>query len=517
MGSHAVSGKDAKHPRGSCLPAARAVAATGVLAISVCALNISASAPESGTATASVVRPGAGMGAVGTPPGSITGTGTDVHGVADVDTPPADGLVASPLTATILTAPEVEITFPRPLVGGAAEGTPLPLTVELTAVGRPPAGYLMAPLKLLIPSSPFGFRVSPLSGAAGDFHLGQDYAAPCGTQVYAADSGVVRAAGWHPWGGGNRVEIDHGNGLISTYNHLESIAVRSGDSINVGQAIARVGSTGWSTGCHLHFETILNGHHISPLKWRLIPLQPAGAGPVDLRTYLPGVDAPSTGPVLWTIPVGQGNEPPSAPSWVNSPSTVAASPSWSASLLSQIRPADSGTLSPTAPAGSGTASPTGTETGTPTPTGTETGTPTPTPIDTETVTPTPTPTETETGTPTPTPTDTETGTPTPTPIDTETGTPTPTPTETETATPTPTETARVEPAPVEPPPPPPAPVEPSPIEPPPPPPAPVEPAPAPVEPSPIQPAPTLSEPPAPIQPSPIEPEPPTSPSATPEP
>ena len=58
--------------------------------------------------------------------------------------------------------------------------------------------------------------------------------------------------------GGNRVEIDHGNGLISTYNHLDSIAVRSGDSVSVGQAIARVGSTGWSTGCHLHFETILN-------------------------------------------------------------------------------------------------------------------------------------------------------------------------------------------------------------------------------------------------------------------
>jgi len=468
MGSHAVSGKDAKHPRGLCLPAARAVAATGVLAISVCALNISASAPESGTATASVVRPGGGMGAVGTPPGAITGTGTDVHGVADVDTPPADGLVASPLTATILTAPEVEITFPRPLVSAASEGLPLPLKVELTGVGRPPAGYLMAPLKLLIPSSPFGFRVSPLSGASGDFHLGQDYAAPCGTQVYAADSGVVRAAGWHAWGGGNRVEIDHGNGLITTYNHLESIAVRSGDSINVGQAIARVGSTGWSTGCHLHFETILNGHHISPLKWRLIPVQAAGAGPVDLRTYLPGADAPSTGPVLWTIPVGQGNDPPSAPGWVNSPSTVAASPSWSASSPSPIQPADSGTPSPT-----------------------ETGTPTPTPTETET----------ETGTPTPTPTETET----------------------ETGTPTPTEPAPVVPAP--------APVEPSPIQPPPPPPAPVVPAPAPVEPSPIQPPPPPPAPvepaPAPtptfsVEPTPApiettEPAPPTSPSATPEP
>ncbi len=534
MGTHAVSGKDAKNPGGLCLPAARAVAATGVLAISVCALNLSASTPESRTATASVVRPVPGMGAVGIPPGSSTGsstgfstgtstgtgTGTVVHGSTDVGVPPSDGLVASPVTANILTAPDVEITFPRPLVSSSSESTPSPLAVELTGLGRPPAGYLMAPLKLLYPSSPFGFRVSPLSGAGGDFHLGQDYAAPCGTQVYAADSGVVRAAGWHPWGGGNRVEIDHGNGLISTYNHLESIAVRSGDSINVGQAIARVGSTGWSTGCHLHFETILNGHHVSPLKWGLIPVRSVGAGPADLRTYLPGFGAPSPGPVTWTIPVGQGNEPPPAPRWVSSPTTVAGSPSWTASPLSQLRPADSGTLSPNEPAASGTPSPTPSEPsgpGSPSPTPSEPsgpGTASPTPSEpADAGTPTPTPSEpADAGTPTPTPSEpADAGTPSPTPSEpADPGSPSPTPSEPAPApiqpAPTPSEPA---PAPIQPAP---TPSEPS---------GPGSPSPTPSEPAPapIQPAPTPSEPaPAPIQPAPTPSEPaPTTPPPPPPP
>ncbi|MFJ5976814.1 peptidoglycan DD-metalloendopeptidase family protein [Pseudarthrobacter oxydans] len=510
MGNHAVSGKDATGPKSLCLPAVRAVAASGVLAMAVWAVNPSGSAPEAGTLTASVIRPGAGMGAVGIPAGSSTGTSSDRHGSRESGAPTLDGLVAGPLTAAILSDPQVEIAFPRPLVSGHGEETPSALAVELTAVGRPPAGYLMAPLKQLAPSSPFGFRVSPLSGAAGDFHLGQDYAAPCGTQVHAADAGEVRAAGWHPWGGGNRVEIDHGNGLITTYNHLESIAVRSGDSVSAGQAIARVGSTGWSTGCHLHFETILDGHHVSPQKWRLIALRPFGGGPADLRSYLPGTDAPSTGPIRWTIPVGQGSEPPPAPRWVKATTTTAGSPSSPASWLSTLRPADSGTPSPTAWAGYGTPTPSATETGTgtPTPSATETGTgtPSPSPTETGTGTPSPSPTESETGTPSPSPT--ETGTPTPTP--TETGTPTPTPTET--GTPTPTDPGTGTPTPVEPAP---APVEPAPVEPVPVPvePVPVEPAPTPVEPVPVEPAPTPVEPvpvepaPTPVEPVPVEPAP----------
>ncbi|TLM87132.1 M23 family peptidase [Pseudarthrobacter sp. NamE5] len=509
MGTHAVSGKDAKSPKGFCLPAARAVAATGVLAASVWALNLSGGAPEAGTATASAVRSGAAMGAAGVPARSAAparaNTATGMPGSAEAGLLPLDGLVAGPQTEALLTAAEVEITFPRPMVGGAGEETSPPLSAQLTGLGRPPAGYLMAPLKLLSPSSPFGFRVSPLTGADGDFHLGQDYAAPCGTRVYAADSGLVRAAGWHPWGGGNRVEIDHGNGLITTYNHLESIAVRSGDSVNVGEVIGRVGSTGWSTGCHLHFETILNGRHASPLKWRLIPLIPLGVGEADLRTYVPEPGGPSTGPVRWTIPMGQGSEPPPAPRWLNWPTTSPASTSSPSSSPSALWPADSGTAgpSPTQPSDPGTAGPSPTQ-----PSDPGTAGPSPTqPSDPGTAGPSPTqPSDPGTTGPSPTqPSDPGTATPSPTQPAPSDPAPEPAPSD---PAPAPVEPAPSDPAPapVEPAPsdPAPAPVEPAPSEPAPAPtvaPAPSQPAPAPVEPAPSQPAP------APVEPAPSEPAP----------
>ena len=165
----------------------------------------------------------------------------------------------------------------------------------------------MAPLEVLNETSGFGLRVSPLTGTAGEFHWGQDFAAACGTRVYAADAGVVRAVGWHPWGGGNRVEIDHGNGLITTYNHLEGIAVKKGDSVQVGEVIAKVGTTGSSTGCHLHFETIRNGVHANPLEWKLLPIKQLDElGNIDMISYAPGANAPAGDPT-WAIPVSADN------------------------------------------------------------------------------------------------------------------------------------------------------------------------------------------------------------------
>ena len=162
----------------------------------------------------------------------------------------------------------------------------------------------MAPLESLQESSSFGLRTSPITGSAGEFHWGQDYAAACGTRVYAADAGVVRAVGWHPWGGGNRVEIDHGNGLITTYNHLEAIAVKKGDSVRVGEVIARVGTTGSSTGCHLHFETILNGSHQNPDDWTLLPIkQTDRLGTIAMTSYAPDADKPSNAALGWAVPV----------------------------------------------------------------------------------------------------------------------------------------------------------------------------------------------------------------------
>ena len=129
------------------------------------------------------------------------------------------------------------------------------------------AGSLGAPLDSMVTASPFGYRVSPITGAVGEFHRGQDYAAQCGTAVHAAASGTVTFTGWHPYGGGNRVVIDHGNGLETTYNHLSSSNVRVGQQVSRGDVVAMSGTTGASTGCHLHFEVMVNGDVVDPLGW----------------------------------------------------------------------------------------------------------------------------------------------------------------------------------------------------------------------------------------------------------
>lgn len=303
-------------------PASRALAATGVLVLSVYALNLSGKAQELRPAVSAVSPSGSADNAAGR---ADARSGKETKGPAGVVLPAPDGHAVAPLPNSLLADPQALVPFPRPSVAGfgmdAAE-----LRINLTGRSRPPAGYLMSPLEHLNPSSPYGYRVSPLSGEDGDFHLGQDYAAPCGTKVHAADSGTVRAAGWHPWGGGNRVEIDHGNGLVTTYNHLDSIAVERGDTVHAGEVIARVGTTGWSTGCHLHFETILNGHHTSPLAWKLLPLKALdGQMPDDLRNYLPRNGAPSDGTKDWAVSVPGNRETAKARK-----STTAAPPSSSA-------------------------------------------------------------------------------------------------------------------------------------------------------------------------------------------
>ena len=199
------------------------------------------------------------------------------------------------------------IPYGRTVVGtSTAKKATKPRTpgVASTELQRPGAGFLMAPLEVLTPSSGFGLRHNPLTGEEGEFHWGQDYAAACGTRVYAADSGVVRAAGWHPWGGGNRVEIDHGNGLITTYNHLQGIAVEKGDEVRVGEVIAEVGSTGSSTGCHLHFEVVKDGQHQDPLDWTLLPIRQVDRlTPAVLTSFDPGAAITSG----WAIPYLPGN------------------------------------------------------------------------------------------------------------------------------------------------------------------------------------------------------------------
>jgi murein DD-endopeptidase MepM/ murein hydrolase activator NlpD len=119
-------------------------------------------------------------------------------------------------------------------------------------------------------SSNFGWRVDPFSGEKS-FHEGIDFPAEAGTTIDAAASGKVIYADVHP-AYGKMLEIDHGNGLVSRYAHCSTLLVKEGDLVMRGQRLATVGSTGRSTGPHLHFEVRLNGVPQNPARF----LQPTG-------------------------------------------------------------------------------------------------------------------------------------------------------------------------------------------------------------------------------------------------
>jgi murein DD-endopeptidase MepM/ murein hydrolase activator NlpD len=114
-------------------------------------------------------------------------------------------------------------------------------------------------------SSNFGNRIDPISGQSV-FHEGLDFPAAAGTPIVAAASGKVVYAGWHPQYG-KMLEIDHGNGLVSRYAHNSELAASEGDLVVRGQRVASVGSTGRSTGPHLHFEVRLNGVPQNPVRF----------------------------------------------------------------------------------------------------------------------------------------------------------------------------------------------------------------------------------------------------------
>ncbi len=111
-------------------------------------------------------------------------------------------------------------------------------------------------------TSPFGYRNNPFGGGM-EFHQGLDIAAPMGTTVTAASSGTIISAGWYG-GYGNYILIDHGGGMATGYGHLSQIFVAAGQQVQKGQAIGAVGSTGMSTGPHLHFEVRINGKPTDP-------------------------------------------------------------------------------------------------------------------------------------------------------------------------------------------------------------------------------------------------------------
>lgn len=140
-------------------------------------------------------------------------------------------------------------------VGGRSEW------FEASGVGEQ-RGAFMRPVANARMTSSFGMRRHPLLGYSR-LHKGVDFGAPTGTPIVAAADGVVGFAGWHG-GHGKYVKINHSSGLGTGYGHMSRIAVRSGERVRQGEIIGYVGSTGLSTGPHLHYEVYKNGGAVNP-------------------------------------------------------------------------------------------------------------------------------------------------------------------------------------------------------------------------------------------------------------
>jgi len=124
-------------------------------------------------------------------------------------------------------------------------------------------------------SSTFGVRTDPFLHIAA-MHTGLDFRGDTGDPVHATAAGTVVSAGWSG-GYGRMVEIDHGNGLSTRYGHLSQIDVKVGDDVRIGQVVGRMGSTGRSTGPHLHYETRIDGDPVDPQKFLHAGAKLAGA------------------------------------------------------------------------------------------------------------------------------------------------------------------------------------------------------------------------------------------------
>jgi murein DD-endopeptidase MepM/ murein hydrolase activator NlpD len=120
------------------------------------------------------------------------------------------------------------------------------------------------PVKSAAFTSSFGMRSDPF-GRGAAMHAGIDLAGPVGTPIYATADGVITESGWNSGGYGNLIKIDHGRGIETRYGHLQSMSVRVGERVRRGQMIGRMGSTGRSTGSHLHYEVRIDGRAVNPI------------------------------------------------------------------------------------------------------------------------------------------------------------------------------------------------------------------------------------------------------------
>ena len=164
-------------------------------------------------------------------------------------------MAAAPLAPVSLNADDlVAIPAPAPVIAVAAPAGPVTREISFA---EPVRGFAV--------NSRFGMR--RLGGEPGvRQHKGVDIAAPTGTSVYASAEGRVLRIGYDPEGYGNFIEMRHPNGMTTLYGHLSRVDVASGDKVVSGERIGLIGSTGYSTGPHLHFEVRRGGGQINPTR-----------------------------------------------------------------------------------------------------------------------------------------------------------------------------------------------------------------------------------------------------------
>ncbi|MCX8098483.1 MAG: M23 family metallopeptidase [Casimicrobiaceae bacterium] len=181
--------------------------------------------------------------------------------------PRAGGRGGPETGAVPLTLEEIETSIQRLAVEVDVKSDQMTVLEALLVEGSAQRKFLptLPPVENVGFTSNFGYRIDPFSGYRS-FHEGIDFAAEPGTPILASASGKVIAAEFHP-AYGKMIDIDHGNGLVTRYAHASELLVKEGDLVVRGQLIARVGSTGRSTGPHLHFEVRLNGVPQNPARF----------------------------------------------------------------------------------------------------------------------------------------------------------------------------------------------------------------------------------------------------------
>ena len=164
---------------------------------------------------------------------------------------------------------------------------------------------LRTPLDSVRITSSFGMREHPILGFTR-MHAGIDFGAPTGTPVYAAGDGVVEKAGW-AGGYGRWLQIKHNNGYETGYGHLSRWAVKQGQHVHQGQVVAYVGSTGLSTGPHLHYEIMVGGQKVNPSKFKAPPsIALAGPALVAFKAEKTRIDAMVGQKLAQAMPVRPG-------------------------------------------------------------------------------------------------------------------------------------------------------------------------------------------------------------------